>query len=153
MTEIKSWEDADRALARIGALQREIRKAADESNAKTAELNKKFQEKTRFAKEELFDLDKAVKAFALSREAEFEKKRSRELSAGIIKLRYVTQIEIPNAARTIEALKDAGKIDAVKVTESVLKSALANLTDSELASYGMQRKTHTEVIVKPNPLR
>jgi len=153
MTEIKSWEDADRALARIGALEREIRKAADSCNEKTAEINTKFQEKTRFSREELNDLDKALKAFALSRENEFEKKRSRVLSAGTIKLHCVTQIEIPHAARTIEALKAAGKIDAIKVTESVLKTALANFEDSELASYGMRRETRTEVIIKPNPVQ
>jgi len=153
MVEIKSWEDVDRALAKIGALQRGIGKAADECNAKTAELSKKFAEKTRFSKEELIDLDKAIKAFALSRENEFKKKRSRTLSAGTIKLRFVTLLHIPNTAQTIEALRAAGKVDAIKVTEGVLKSALANFTDAELTSYGMQRKTHTEVIVKPNPLQ
>lgn len=137
MISIRSWEDTDKALARMGALQAKIAKAEEEYNKRIAGLHSESEE-----------LKAAIGGFALGHESDFTR-RTKELVSGTIKLRTTTVLDIPYPTETLKKLKRRGMIEAIRVKENIHKPALKNLPDANLAQLGVSRRVSTEVTIKP----
>jgi phage host-nuclease inhibitor protein Gam len=137
---IKSWEEADQALLRIGRLERgielyeagmqeEIEKAKAAGQAAAAPLQ---QEKGRLVLQ--------LQAFCEGHREEM-KGKSRRLNYGTVGFRQSARIVIKAVKSCVAALKALGFEEYLIVKETPNKERLKELTDEALEKVGARRVT------------
>lgn len=147
---IKNWDEINDQLKRLGVLQARVDKLIAKCDRAHQKADADFERNSKSLVAEIEDLDTAITKFSLKHEADFDG-RTKKLEAGTISLKTVTSHKIPNPKITIALLKKNKMMEAVsvKTTESVLVSALQNLSEKELARYGVVRHVETRVILTP----
>lgn len=144
---IKDWKDVTKAMARIGTLERDVEKAKTVCQETIARAEREYEKASLRKAEEAQALRGEVGNFALAHQEEFEG-RTMKLDTGSISLRSGTVLDVPDEAKTIRKLEKEGdpyKVISVKVTKSLLKSALANLADDVLRRFGIIRRQFVSV--------
>lgn len=144
---IKDWKDVTKALARIAVLERDVEKAKAVCQDSIARTEKEYEKAALLKTEEAQSIRGEVGNFALAHQEEFEG-RTMKLDTGSISLRSGTVLDVPDEAKTIRKLEKEGdpyKAISVKVTKSLLKSALGNLADDVLRKFGIIRRQFVSV--------
>lgn len=140
-TALADWDEVDRCLAEIGAIDREITLLA----AAQQEGIDAIKAETKAAVEPLANkklgLEMAIKDFAESRRAEFVKSRTRELTFGSTGFRLATSVVIKRVADTLEALRDLELRECIRMKEECDKEAMKNLPLDVLHAVGATLKT------------
>ena len=141
ITTLKTYEDADRALRRIGELDRDIELsniASQEAVDLVKDGHKVYCEPRRA---EIADLERQLKEFATSRRADFADVRTRELTFGSIGFRRSTSIVMAKVADTLAAVKALGLIQCLRVKEELDKEAMRDLPTETLTNIGAALQT------------
>ena len=146
---IKSWDVADKAMARMGELNQEIANTTQVKEAVIKALAKELEEETAPLKAEYADLEAKVKAFANDHEADFGGFRSKELLNGIVRLRKVTNIEyLEGEAQTLSLLQQQGYQHCYKTKTTITKSALQALSPDALRAVGAAKVESKSVSIE-----
>lgn len=135
-TTLQSWDEVDRCLAEIAAIDRELclieTSQAEQIDAirtaSKAEADPLQAKKT--------GLELAIKDYAEANRAEFAKVKTKELTFGSVGFRRSTKINIKRVADTLQALKDLGLTSCIRITEAPDKEAMKNLDTETLANVG-----------------
>jgi len=147
---IKDWQEADDHIKRIGTVQDEIVKAEIEAGKKIDAIKAELAE-LKAAKENTIQLHAdSLQAFAEQHKDEFGKLRSRKLNFGVLGWRFSSEISVTKA--TVEKIKEFFKTKAslyLNIKETPDKTALAKLTDEQLASVDARRKDKDVFFVEP----
>lgn len=141
--QIKNLDDANQALAEIGALELKLEKIDGEASMKIGKIKESAAIAGEASRERIKELESALALFAEYNKAEiFGVKKTIELPYGEIGFRKSTKVSIKKS--TLELLKKLFPGKGVRVKEEVDKDALAEFEDDELAQVDAA-KVETDV--------
>lgn len=140
-TALADWDEVDRCLAEIGAIDREIGllEAAQQESIDQIKTSTKAAADPLLAKK--VGLEVAIKEFAEANRAEFIKAKTRELTFGSVGFRLSTSVVIRRVADTLQALHDLELTECITVKEAPNKDAMRNLPIDVLHAVGATLKT------------
>ena len=141
VTPVSSVEEADLALARIAAINRDLAMLDAEYNRRADELKRTIAiEPSAPLRDELAQLTNGLEAFGESNRADlFPKQKTLELPHGFLGFRISSSISI--SKKTLELLKAAGKKLAILTKQAVDKDVLKTWSDADLAEFKAKRVT------------
>lgn len=151
LIKITNWHEADRIVRNIGDLQTWISKTQDRAQRKIDQVKADLVKDVKSTQEMIDRKVRSLEAFAVAREDEFGKKRSRKLNFGCLGWRKSTSITVKKT--TLDLIKKIfGKkaVIYIRAKEGVDKEALAKLTDEQLAGVGARRKVKDDFFVEPD---
>ncbi|MFN3985710.1 MAG: host-nuclease inhibitor Gam family protein [Rhodocyclaceae bacterium] len=139
-TTLQSWDEVDRCLAEIAAIDREL-SLIETSQAEQIDL---IRTATKAAAEPMqnkkLGLELAIKDYAEANRAEFVKVKTRELTFGSVGFRLSTKVIIKRLADTLQALKDLGLTHCIRDNPAPDKEAMKALPLETLHAVGAALK-------------
>lgn len=152
MTDLSTWSDVDGFLELMGRLDLDIAVIEAELGVRLYDLVTQYGEKLVVLKAQREGLESLVADFCLERKAEFAKKRSKQLTFGKIAFRVAERIEVPAGLEpvVIATLKRLGLVECIETREKLIKQALKQLTDNDLAKAGLKRLKDDKFRIEPN---
>ena len=137
---IETRDDADRALQRIGQLQRSIAGKEQDAEKDIDEIRKQLVEDTRHEAQALADNEAALKLWAKNDRATWTGK-SLELNFGTVGFRLPSPaIKLKlKIANVIERLRAKKMLTCIRTVEKVNKEKLASYDDAMLLDVGCER--------------
>jgi phage host-nuclease inhibitor protein Gam len=135
-TALKSYDDADQVLRKIGELDRKLTGIESAANARidAAKASAKEQSEPLLAIKS--DLERQLKEFCESNRADFVTTRTRVLTFGSIGFRRSVALYMKNAADTLQALKALALTKCVRIIEEIDKEQLRLQPTDILAQVG-----------------
>lgn len=139
-TALKSWDEVDATLRRIGQLTRELEliEAAAEEAIEMARTAAKEQADP--LGKEKSNCERLLKEFCTAHKADFERQRTRELTFGAVGWRRSSRLVIASVGDTLQALKSLNLLQYVRVKEEIDKEALREAPSETLANVGAYLK-------------
>lgn len=140
VTPVASVDEADKALARIAEINRNLATIDAALNAKLDECKTNAAALAAGLQDELAQLTNGLEAFGESNRADlFPKQKTLELPHGFMGFRLSSSISI--SKKTMELLQAARKTVAIIVKKSVDKDVLKTWSDADLAEFKAKRVT------------
>lgn len=140
-TTLQSWDEVDRCLAEIAAIDRDLALL----EAAQAEQIDTIKAQTKAAAEPLqnkkLGLELAIKDYAEANRAEFIKVKTKELTFGTVGFRLSSRVIIKRVADTLQALRDLDLKHCIRIKEECDKEAMKNLPLETLHAVGAALKT------------
>jgi phage host-nuclease inhibitor protein Gam len=138
-THFTTWDDVDQALARIGAIDRDLGLIESSANERIDAIKAQAKEDAAQLTVEKASLEAHMKAYAEAHRADLNGK-SRQLTFGKVGFRQSTRIVIKRVVETIRLLADFGLDHCLRIKTEPDKDAMSGLSDEELQSVGAVRK-------------
>lgn len=130
MAQIRTIEQANKALFKIAQLRLEIKQLNTETEKEINFLKENLIRKVEPYQEQIQEIENGLFTFAeFNKNLLFQQKKSVELDFGLLGYRQSTKISIKK--QTLEKLKEKGLFNAIIVKESVNKEILKDF-DNEL---------------------
>lgn len=139
-TVLNSWDEVDTCLAEIAAADRELCLIEGAANENIEQIRKAIKETSQPVLDKKTALELAIKEYCEANRAEFIKTKTRQLTFGEVGFRLSTKIMVRRIAETLQALKDLGLGQCIRIKEEPDKEAMKALTDETLAEVGAGRK-------------
>lgn len=147
---IKTWDEVDQALRRMGEIDIATQKILGNLTLKVNGLKATAEEDAGPLNAERKEIEESVAAFCEEHKDEFARQRSKELTFGLIAYRIVTKIVIRSKEACLAAMH-ALKLDSyIRIIEEPDKLAMEGLDDAVLAKVGAKRKTEDKLRIEPN---
>ena len=142
---IKDVQQAEGVLAEMSAIGRKLLLIEGAMNEEIDNAKARAQQEGASLIVRYNELEKAVKAFGtLNKSRLFSEKRSLELAFGTISFRQSTRITFQNRVTeemALQALRELGLSEGIRVKEELDRTAMADWPDSKLETVGMKRRT------------
>jgi phage host-nuclease inhibitor protein Gam len=146
---LTNYQAADKHLHEIGINESLIAKKEAQMNEQIQNLKERFNEETKDARAKVLTLSKEVETFCMLNKKDFDKKRTRTLTHGIIGFRTATpKVALLNRKynwkTVLELVKKVFDGKYVRTKEEVNKDELLSavsqsiLSDEQLAAIGMK---------------
>ena len=144
-TTIADWNEADEIMKEIGKLNQNIKNDDADMNLAITKAQEKYQPGIDKMKEEKIGMERNLQLFCVEHRAEFDEKKSKELSYGMVAFRLGTGVLKTLKGYTWAAVEDivqkSKKYKSFIVTKiSLDKNAMKMLPQGELAKL----KCHIE---------
>ncbi len=136
---IKNWEGADQALLEIGRIDRQVEATEAMAQGMIEGIKEEAVRQVKPLQERKAALELQLQAFAEAHREEL-KGKSRRLNFGTVSFRQSTKIVIRGVKACIDALRNLGLKDYIRVKESPDKEKMKDLDDSILAQVGAKRQ-------------
>jgi phage host-nuclease inhibitor protein Gam len=146
---LTSWDEVDASIRRMGEIDIRIGKAMGDLTLKVNEFKAEVEIKVEAMKKEHQALEQAIAAFCEERKEEFAKKRSKELTFGLIAYKVTTKIAIRSIKACVAAMEALGLEKYLRVEKKPDKETMINLDDQTLAKVGASRKTEDNLRIEP----
>lgn len=140
-TAFQTWDDVDQALREIGEIDRELGLLESAQNESIDNIKAETKNKAVPLADRKTALELAMKEFCEANRAEFAKVKTKPLTFGSVGFRLSTKVVIKKIADTLQALKDLGLNQCIRLKEEVDKEAMKNLSTETLAEVGAALKT------------
>lgn len=149
---VSDWNEADRALEALGALDLEIGGLSSDLGRKLHELVREYSPRLADLSGRRRAVQAAVESFCLLNKSEFAARRSRQLPFGRIAFRMSERIDVPREFEqaAIATLKKLGCFDCIEVRERLDKNSLKKLSDADLARCGIRRTREDHFRIEPD---
>jgi phage host-nuclease inhibitor protein Gam len=144
MNKIANWDEADQALKEIAQITRTLAMAEAGMNADIETIKEAATRQTQPLIARKGELEAVLKDFALSRQGEFDKVKTRSLVYGEVGFRKTSRIVLKGVKEIIAKLKELGLKSCIKATETVDKNELGKYKDSVIEKAGAKRVTTEE---------
>lgn len=135
-----SWDEVNEALKVIRENTIQIKRAEAIMNDGITELKNSYEDKTAPLRDKNTKYEKEIELFTKAHISEFTDRKTKELTYGKVGFRKVSEIVARNIKAIIEACKQHGMDDCIKVSEKLDKEALEKYADSALEAVGAHRK-------------
>lgn len=136
-----SWGEVDRALRRIGEIDRDIGLLEASANEAIDQIKAQTKEKVQPLVAQKKVLELAMKEFCENSREDFGKGKSMKLTFGTVSFRLSTSLVIKKVADTIAKLKELQLFEHIRVKEEINKETLKDLPAERLAELGVAVKT------------
>lgn len=146
---ISDWDQVDAALRRMGEIDIAVEKIQGDMTLKINEIKAQAETKAEGLKKERKDHEDAITAFCEIHKDEFAKKRSRELTFGVIAYKVVTKIVIRSKKACVAAMEALGLSQYLRIEKEPDKELMLNLDDQTLAKVGATKKTEDKLRIEP----
>jgi len=149
--EVESWAAADKALKQLGDLELDNTSIQNRAKAAIDEIKAEAADHTAKNNAKIKAITKGLEVFALQNKSEFSGK-SKKLGFGSIGWRKSTAIKISKHTLTLikKVFSKAKAANYIKVKETVNKTALASLTDEQLAGVEARREGRESFYAEPD---
>ena len=104
MVTLHNWQEVDDALRQIGEHDRDIKAAENVMNEQIAAAKAAATARVQPLKEQVAELELALKGFALAHRDDMDGRKSKQLSFGSVGFRRSTKIGLPSAKEKIAAI-------------------------------------------------
>lgn len=142
---IKDIQQAEGVLAEMSAVERKLLLIEGAMNEEIDNAKARAQQEGASLIVRYNELEKAAKAFGtLNKSRLFSEKRSLELAFGTISFRQSTRITLQHRVTeemALQALRELGLSEGIRVKEELDRTAMADWPDSKLETVGMKRRT------------
>ena len=142
---IKNMSQAEGALAEMSAISRKLSLIEGTMNEEIDSAKARAQQEGAPLIARYNELEKAVKAYGtLNKSRLFSGRRSLELAFGTISFRQSTRITLQHRVTeemALQALRELGLPEGIRVKEELDRTAMADWPDSKLETVGMKRRT------------
>ena len=142
---IKNMSQAEGALAEMSAISRKLSLIEGTMNEEIDSAKARAQQEGAPLIARYNVLEKAVKANGtLNKSRLFSERRSLELAFGTISFRQSTRITLQHRVTeemALQALRELGLPEGIRVKEELDRTAMADWPDSKLETVGMKRRT------------
>ena len=148
---VTGWRHADKLLKEIGDAQLAIQTAEAAAAETINEAKACLAIATKPHHEQIKTITLSLEAFATHSRHDFEGKKSKDLTFGVLGWRMSTSISV-STKFTLELIKQVFKRRAkqyIHVTEKPDKEALAKLKDEKLATVKARRIVKDDFFVEP----
>ena len=142
---IKDIQQVEGVLAEMSAIGRKLSLSEGAMNEEIDNAKARAQQESAPLIARYNELEKAVKSFGtLNKSRLFAEKKSLELAFGIISFRQSTRITLQHRVSedmALQALRDLGLSEGIRIKEELDRTAMADWPDSKLETVGMKRRT------------
>lgn len=149
----QSRDDVDRAIARIGALQRERTRVHADKDEKMAAINQVHKAQLEPLEEEIRLQQQGIQTWCESHRAELtqnDKVKYHDFPAGAVKWRMrPAKVVLKSIEMVLDALKQRGLNRFVRTKEEVNKEAILADPDALLGVPGIKIEQGEDFIVEP----
>ncbi len=149
LLECYSWEDIDSSLRRMGEIDIAVEKIQGDMTLKINEVKEMAALKSEGLKKERKTLEEAITAFCEARKEEFAKKRSKELTFGVIAYKVTTKIVIRAKKACVAAMEALGLQQYLRIEKNPDKDLMLNLDEQTLVKVGATKKTEDSLRIEP----
>lgn len=149
LLEISDWDQVDVTLRRMGEIDIAVEKIQGDMTLKINEIKAAAETKAEGMKKERRDLEEAITNFCEKYKDEFAKKRSRELTFGVIAYKVTTKIVIRAKKACVAAMEALGLTQYLRIEKEPDKELMLNLDDQTLAKIGASRKIEDKLRIEP----
>lgn len=139
-TKLKTFDEVDNYLAKIGEIDRELALIEHAQNETIDALKAETKEKCQPLQQTKSGMELAIKEFCEANRVEFLKNKTRALTFGSVGFRLSSKVIVKRIADTLQALKDLGLKNCIRVKEELDKEAMKNLPVETLAQVGAALK-------------
>lgn len=147
--QIKTLDDANQALAEIGALELQLEAIDGEATKRIGDIKERAAKEGEKGRNRIKELEAALALFAEYNKAEmFSDKKTIPLTYGEIGFRKSTKVTVKKS--TIELLKKLFPGRGIRIDEKVNKEELAEWNDEELAKVDAAKVSTDEFGYKIN---
>ncbi len=137
---IQSIDDADKVLLELRNYEAQLERIDADAEREIAKIKEKASAQGKTIRERIKELTATLKAFAdFHKKDLFQTRKSIERPFGIFGYRKNPD-KISISKDTLQRLKDLGRMDCIRIKESVNKEALREFSNEELAAVGATRK-------------
>lgn len=138
---LKSWDDVDYALMRIGSEQRSVEAIEAEMQIAIDRAKKEAADQAEPHKQLITQLEQQINAFTEEHRSDMGDKKSKTLNFGSVGFRKSTKITLPKAktrlAEIIDMLRGRGMTDCIRVDDPKIdKEALKKYPESDIIAVG-----------------
>lgn len=139
--DLASLEDVDRALLKLGELQRDIELVNADLTQRVEECKRSAATQAAPLQQEATAIEAALKTWGKENRGAFKVERSRELTHGVVGYRRTTKLSV--AKNAVDLLRAAGRTDLVieTVKAGPDRERLKALPAAVLAAFGCKLKT------------
>jgi phage host-nuclease inhibitor protein Gam len=146
--------DADKAMEELALLAAETKVKKAKADAKILTIKSDYEQHEAAAEARMRELRSVLAAFILDRAGDtmvFGKARSRKTNFGKYGLHVVTSVEVDDADRALGYCETHGLSDAIRITKSLVKDALAKLVKAGEAVPGVRVASGDEPFATVDP--
>ncbi len=152
--EIRSFNDVDLALKRVGELSVGIEKINGEVTLECNRIKESRKSEVDRLENEKKYIEQCITGFCEDNKAEFAKVRSKEFTFGKIGYRLSKSVSVPRVKAKLEALlksiKAYGLADScISYEEKPNKEGLCELEDADLVRLGLKRTVKDNFRIEP----
>ncbi len=147
--ELKSWDEVNSSLKRLGELTCQKRDLENKMTELVSEITTKFNTDAAPLLSEIEALVSSITGYATAHKDEFTKERTKELPHGTISFRVSTSVKVISKAICLKALKALGMQDFINVKEEPNKDMLKTLDDINLAKVACEKKVVDNITIVP----
>lgn len=140
-TQFTTWDDVDQALREIGEIDRDLALIEGDTNHAIDELKAKAKTDSKPLLDRKAALELAMKEFCEANRGEFAKVKTKALTFGSVGFRLSTRVLIKRIGDTVQALKDLGLTQCLRIKEEPDKEAMKSLSAETLAEVGAGLRT------------
>ena len=149
LLECESWDHVDSSLRRMGEIDIAVEKIQGDMTLKINEIKASAETRAEGLKKERKDHEEAITNFCEKHKDEFMKKRSRELTFGVIAYKVTTKIVIRAKKACVAAMEALGLSQYLRVEKEPDKELMLNLDEQTLAKIGATKKTEDKLRIEP----
>lgn len=145
-------QQADTHLGKIGTLEREIEQLTQEADTEIAAIKATLKKQSEPTTKRIQKHIRSLEAFCKKHPEVFGKKRSCTMYFGVIGFHKSTKLSV-STKTTVDKIKAVFKSTAKRylhLKEMPDKTALAKLTDEQLASVDARRKVTDDFFAEPD---
>lgn len=146
---IKTWDEVNQALRRMGEIDIKTQKIAGDLTLAINSQRACADQQSAPLLTERKELEESIAAFCEEHKQEFAKTRSREMAFGLVAYRVVTRIAIRSKEACLAAMHALKLTNYIRSYEEPDKEALIDLDDAVLAKIGAKRKTEDKLRIEP----
>lgn len=146
---LDGWDHVDLSLRRMGEIDIAVEKIQGDLTIKVNELKGQAELKAEGLKKERLELEESITLFCEENKEEFAKKRSRELTFGVVAYKVTTKIVIRSVKACVAAMEALGLEKYLRVEKKPDKELMLNLDDQQLAKVGASKKTEDLLRIEP----
>ncbi len=139
-TTLQSWDEVDRCLAEIAAVDRELSLIETGQAEQIDAIKAQAKAAAEPLQAKKLGLELAIKDYAESNRAEFVKVKTKELTFGSVGFRLSTKVVIKRLADTLQALRDLDLKHCIRIKEECDKEAMKSLPLETLHAVGATLK-------------
>lgn len=140
-TTLENWTDVDACLKRIAEIDRDLGLIASAQQEAIDQIKENAKNEAEPLQTIKAGLEAAIQQYCEAHRSDFIAVKSRELTFGTVGFRLSTRVVIKRVADTLQALRDFGLDECIRVKEEINKEAMRDLPLDTLHAVGAALKT------------
>lgn len=147
---IKTWDELDFELKRLGELKIEKERLEGEMTIKINSTKELYSSKCKALQGEMKNIEKDISRFCDANKATFINKRNKKFNFGFVSYRLTERVLCSCVDSTIKVLKSLNLDHYLRVKEEIDKEKIKELDSNILTKIGVKIVKEDKLSIEPN---